>query len=58
MLFLFNIFVPRLLNIVLMFGIGMTLDFIPSLILYLHLIQKEKIKIKFKKFKTNYSISN
>lgn len=58
MLFLFNIFVPSLLNIVLMFGIGMTLDFIPSLILYLHLIKKEKIKIKFKNFKTNYSISN
>ena len=58
MLFLFNIFVPSLLNIVLMFGIGMTLDFIPSLILYLHLIQKEKIEIKFKNFKTNYSISN
>ncbi|QHG89470.1 MATE family Na+-driven efflux transporter [Malacoplasma iowae] len=49
-LFLLKLFVPNLLNIVLMFGIGMVLDFIPSLFLFIWLIKKEKIKIKFKNF--------
>ena len=47
-LYLTKIFVPTLLGICLMFGIGMVLDFIPTLFLYLRLLKKEKIKIDFK----------
>lgn len=46
-LYLTGIFVPTLLGIALMFGIGMTLDFIPTLVLYIRLLKKEKIKIDF-----------
>lgn len=41
-----RIFVPTLAGICLMFGIGMTLDFIPSLILYAHLLKKLEVRIK------------
>ncbi|MCI8344300.1 MAG: hypothetical protein HFE25_07665 [Clostridia bacterium] len=38
---------PTLWGIALMFGIGMMLDFIPTLILYVRMLKKEKIKIDF-----------
>lgn len=47
-LYLSGIFVPTLLGICLMFGIGMALDFVPTLILYIRLLKKENIKIDFK----------
>lgn len=47
-LYLTGIFVPTLLGISLMFGIGMTLDFIPTLIIYVYMLKKENIKIQFK----------
>ncbi len=46
-LYLTNVFVPSLLGIALMFGIGMTLDFIPTMILYIRMLKKENIKIDF-----------
>ena len=52
-LYLTGIFVPTLLGIALMFGIGMTLDFIPTLVLYIRLLKKENIKIDFKLFSNN-----
>ncbi|QZX49475.1 MATE family Na+-driven efflux transporter [Mycoplasma sp. E35C] len=42
-----GVFVPSLLNISIMFGCGMLLDFIPSMILYIYLLKKHKIKILF-----------
>lgn len=47
-LYLTGVFAPTLLGIALMFGIGMTLDFIPTLVLYILLLKKENIKIDFK----------
>jgi len=47
-LYLTGVFVPTLLGISLMFGIGMTLDFIPTMIIYIYMLRKEKIKIQFK----------
>lgn len=47
-LYLSGIFVPTLLGICLMFGIGMALDFVPTLILYIRLLKKENIKIDFR----------
>lgn len=47
-LYLTGVFVPTLLGISLMFGIGMTLDFIPTMIIYLYMLKKENIKIQFK----------
>lgn len=46
-LYLTGLFVPSLLGICLMFGIGMALDFIPTMILYIHMLKKEKLKIDF-----------
>ena len=46
-LYLTGVFVPTLLGVCLMFGIGMALDFIPTLCLYLRMLKKEKIKIDF-----------
>lgn len=46
-LYLTGVFVPTLLGIALMFGIGMTLDFIPTLVLYIRMLKKENIKIDF-----------
>lgn len=48
-LYLTGVFVPTLLGIALMFGIGMTLDFIPTLALYIRMLKKENIKILFAK---------
>lgn len=47
-LYLLGLFVPTLLGICLMFGIGMVLDFIPTIILYIHMLKKENINIDFK----------
>lgn len=47
-LYLLRLFVPTLLGICLMFGIGMVLDFIPTIILYIHMLKKENINIDFK----------
>lgn len=47
-LYLTGVFVPTLLGICLMFGVGMTLDFIPTMILYLRMLKKEQIKIDFR----------
>ncbi len=44
-LYVTGVFVPTLLGIALMFGIGMALDFIPTLILYIRLLKKENLKI-------------
>lgn len=46
-LYLTGVFVPTLLGIALMFGIGMTLDFIPTIVLYILLLKKEYIKLEF-----------
>ncbi len=46
-LYITRVFVPTLWGIALMFGIGMMLDFIPTLILYVRMLKKEKIKIDF-----------
>ena len=46
-LYLTGIFVPSLLGICLMFGIGMALDFIPAMIIYILMLKKENIKINF-----------
>lgn len=52
-LYLTGVFIPTLLGIALMFGVGMTLDFIPTLVLYIRLLRKEKIKIDFKLMSDN-----
>lgn len=49
-LYLTGAFVPTLLGIALMFGIGMTLDFIPTMILYIRMLKKENIRIDFNLF--------
>lgn len=46
-LYLTGVFKPTLLGIALMFGIGMTLDFIPTMILYIRVLKKENIRIDF-----------
>ena len=47
-LYITGVFVPTLLGISLMFGIGMTLDFIPTMVLYLRMLKRNNIKIDFK----------
>mgnify|MGYP000056640201 FL=1 len=47
-LYLTGVFVPTLFGICLMFGIGMALDFIPTMILYLRMLKKEQIQIDFR----------
>lgn len=46
-LYITGVFVPTLWGICLMFGIGMALDFIPTMILYIKMLKKERIKIDF-----------
>lgn len=48
LLYLTGVFVPNLPGICLMFGIGMALDFIPTMILYIRMLKKENIKIDFR----------
>ena len=47
-LYMMDFFVPTLLSISLMFGIGMALDFIPTLIIYFVMLRKEGIRINFR----------
>jgi Na+-driven multidrug efflux pump len=47
-LYLNGIFVPSLLSISLLFGIGMAADFIPTLILYFRMLKKMNIRIIIK----------
>ncbi|MCF7931340.1 MAG: hypothetical protein K9L02_07520 [Acholeplasmataceae bacterium] len=47
-LYITGVFTPSLLGISLMFGIGMTLDFIPTMILYRRMLNNNKIKIDFR----------
>jgi len=47
-LFLTGIFVPTVVSVSIMFGIGMVLDFIPTMILYVVLLKRENIKVDFK----------
>lgn len=47
-LYLCGVFVPTLLGTCLKFGIGMALDFIPTMILYIRLLKKENVKIDFR----------
>jgi Na+-driven multidrug efflux pump len=44
-LYLFKIFVPTLLSISLLFGLGMLFDFIPTIILYVKLLRNMNMKI-------------
>lgn len=53
-LYLTGVFVPTILGISLMFGIGMTLDFIPTLIFYFITLKKENMKISSKIVKNNF----
>jgi Na+-driven multidrug efflux pump len=46
-LYVTGLFVPTLVGISLMFGIGMALDFVPTLILYFKMLKIEKISINF-----------
>ncbi|HRT82730.1 MAG TPA: hypothetical protein P5127_06175, partial [Oscillospiraceae bacterium] len=47
-LYLTKVFVPSLLGISIMFGLGMLLDFVPTMFLYLRMLNKKGIKIDFK----------
>lgn len=47
-LYLAGIFVPNLTDICLMFGVGMLLNFLPTLVQYLRLLKNEGIKIDFR----------
>lgn len=47
LLYITGIFVPTLIGISIMFGIGMALDFVPTLILYFRMLKREKISINF-----------
>lgn len=46
-LYITGVFVPTLVGISLMFGIGMALDFVPTIILYIRMLRKRNIKIDF-----------
>jgi hypothetical protein len=47
-LYVKGVFVPSLIGISLMFGIGMLLDFIPTMLLYVYMLKKEKLNIDFR----------
>ena len=47
-LYLTGVFVPSLLGICLMFGIGMALDFVPTMVLYIRMLKKENLKTDFR----------
>lgn len=56
-LYLTGIFKPNIINVSLMFGIGMTLDFIPTLIIYIKMLKKDNLTIDFK-IEFNESLHN
>lgn len=43
-----GVFIPTLTGIAIMFGVGMALDFIPTMVIYIWMLKKENIKIDFK----------
>jgi len=45
-LYINGVFIPTLLSISLLFGIGLVMDFIPTVILYFLMLKKLNIKIK------------
>ncbi|VEU79900.1 MATE family Na+-driven efflux transporter [Haploplasma axanthum] len=47
-LYLTGVFIPTLTGISIMFGVGMLLDFIPTMFIYVVMLKKENIKIDFK----------
>lgn len=47
-LWITGVFEPSLLSISMMFGIGMALDLIPTIVCYIFLLKKEKIQIQWK----------
>ncbi len=47
-LFIAGVFSPTLIKITIMFGVGMVLDFIPTIIIYIIMLKKENIRIDFK----------
>lgn len=44
-LYITKVFKPSIIGISLMFGIGMALDFIPTMILYIRLLRKENLRL-------------
>lgn len=48
LLYLAGIFVPNLVDICLMFGVGMLLNFVPTIVQYVRLLRNEGIKIDFR----------
>lgn len=48
-----GVWMPTLTSISLMFGIGMAIDFIPTLGCYLYLLKKEQVKVNFNLVRTN-----
>lgn len=47
-LYITGVFVPTLIGISLLFGIGMVMDLIPTMVLYIKLLKQKKIRIDFK----------
>jgi len=47
-LYITGVFVPTLLSISIMFGTGMALDFIPTMIIYIWMLKKKGMNIDFK----------
>jgi hypothetical protein len=47
-LYVTGVFIPTLTSIAIMFGVGMALDFIPTMVIYIWMLKKENIKIDFK----------
>lgn len=48
-LYITGIFIPSLTSVALMFGIGMVLDFIPTLVLYKIMLKKKRLRINLGK---------
>lgn len=46
-LYISGVFIPSLVSISIMFGVGMALDFIPTMVLYIRLLKKKGIKVDF-----------
>lgn len=47
-LYVTGVFIRTLTGIAIMFGVGMALDFIPTMVIYIWMLKKENIKIDFK----------
>lgn len=57
-LWITKVWIPTLTGIALMFGIGMAIDFIPTLGCYLYLLKKEGIKPQFNFYKEDFDNKN